>query len=497
MICCCRYEEEIARLKRGDEIAEDHRPLLPSSTAGQVALAGLNNNGIGIIGEKRTSSNVNSLSIFEDQRNVRMRDNSMTGGAIGDIATAAMASASSMSTTSSSIPSVNPTNVNVNSPAYDWIVTYNPKAQRLLSIDLLQSISFSGVVCCVRFSNSGHLLAASGNKLCNIYDVRTGKRVLSLPHDSIDGGDLYVRALSFNSSDTLFAAGSEDNSIRVWDISKLAKNGEIKLIQTLKGHSQEVYALEFVDEERIVSGSGDQSLKLWNVLAGECLASIQSKLPEHLVSETPQRESGITSLSISKNRKQIVTGSLDRLVRVYELVEDDSIRMSEEDEGENENDGDGDGDDKDFNGKDSEMDMEFKLIETFEGHEDSVYSVTFDSSDSNVISGSLDKTIRKWSFSPEPENESKCLQIIPNHRDFVLSVAVSHQKQHGKRPFIISGSKDRTVQIWDEIGQCNQLTLQGHKNSVISVAISPTGGVFATGSGDGTARIWAFTNKSD
>lgn len=449
MLILLRYEEEIARLKRGDDISEDHRPLLPSSTAGQIALAGLNSG----IGEKRQLT----MSQQEDQaRNVRLRENSMTGGAIGDIATAAMASAGSISNTSTVTSS--------NSPAYDWIVTYNPKAQRLLSIDLLQSINFSGVVCCVRFSNSGNFLAASGNKLCNIYDVRTGQQVLSLPNDSVDGGDLYVRALSFNTSDTLFATGSEDNSIRIWDISKMTTSEEPpKLVQTLKGHSQEVYALEFIDDERIVSGSGDQNLKLWNVLKGECLASIQSQLPAHLLNESPQRESGITSLSISNDRKRIVTGSLDRLVRIYSL--EATGEATEE---------------------------EFKLIETFEGHEDSVYSVTFDPSDGSVISGSLDRTIRKWSLE-----ESKCLQVIPNHRDFVLSVAVSQTSKNSSRPFIISGSKDRSVQFWDEVSQSNQLSLQGHKNSVISVAISPSGGVFATGSGDGRARIWSFTNKFD
>jgi glucose repression regulatory protein TUP1 len=34
--------------------------------------------------------------------------------------------------------------------------------------------------------------------------------------------------------------------------------------------------------------------------------------------------------------------------------------------------------------------------------------------------------------------------------------------------------------------------LQGHKNSVISVAVSPSGKAFATGSGDCRARLWSF-----
>lgn len=445
-----RYEEEIARLKRGDEIAEDHRPLLPSSTAGQVALAGLQSG----LGEKRVAP---SASEEANQRNVRLRENSQTGGAIGDIAAAALASASSLSTTSTTQTTPNLTTT----PAYDWLVTYNPKAQRLLSIDLLQSLNFEGVVCCVRFSSSGKYLAASGNKLCNIYDSKSGTKLASLPHDSVDGGDLYVRSLSFNSNDNLFATGSEDNSVRVWDISALTTSPETpKLIQNLKGHTQDVYALEFIDEDRIVSGSGDQTLKLWSVSEGECLATIQSQTQTQAQGSDGPREAGITSLSISQNRKLIATGSLDRLVRVFELVDGN----------------------------------EFKLIETFEGHLDSVYSVTFDSHDSTVISGSLDRTIRKWSLNSMAAD--KCLQVISNHRDFVLSVAVSFPLK-SSRPFIISGSKDRTVQFWDESCETQQLTLQGHKNSVISVAMSPSGGVFATGSGDGRARIWSFTSKTD
>ena len=443
-----RYEEEIARLKRGDEISEDHRPLLPSSTAGHIALAGLQ------IGDKRGAT---AAAIGQDEgRNVRLRENSSAVSAIGDIAQAAMASAGSLSNTSTTTTSTSA--ANTSSAAYDWIVTYNPKAQRLLSIDLLQSFNFEGVVCCVRFSNSGNLLAASGNKLCNIYDAKTGHKLVSLPHDSVDGGDLYVRSLSFNSSDTLFATGSEDNCIRIWDISNISETP--KLLQTLKGHTQDVYALEFIDDERIVSGSGDHTLKLWNGCSGECLATIKNEPSSD--ENGASRESGITSLSISTDRKLIATGSLDRIVRVYELLAEN----------------------------------DFKLIETFEGHTDSVYSVTFDSSDSTVISGSLDRTIRKWSLNPN-NSDNPCLQVISNHRDFVLSVAVSSSAKQPQRSFIISGSKDRSVQFWDEIGQSNQLTLQGHKNSVISVAISPSGGIFATGSGDGRARIWSFTNKSE
>ncbi len=55
--------------------------------------------------------------------------------------------------------------------------------------------------------------------------------------------------------------------------------------------------------------------------------------------------------------------------------------------------------------------------------------------------------------------------------------------------WIVSGSKDRGVQFWDARSAEGQCRILGHKNSVISVDLSPMGGLLATGSGDWQARI--------
>lgn len=61
----------------------------------------------------------------------------------------------------------------------------------------------------------------------------------------------------------------------------------------------------------------------------------------------------------------------------------------------------------------------------------------------------------------------------------------------------VSGSKDKTIKTWDlETGRC-RATLEGHKNEVRSVAITPNGARILSGSWDQTIGVWdAATGKN-
>ena len=73
----------------------------------------------------------------------------------------------------------------------------------------------------------------------------------------------------------------------------------------------------------------------------------------------------------------------------------------------------------------------------------------------------------------------------------MLSVAFAKNGE-----WLVSGSKDRTVAFWDPRATSDaaepRMALQGHRNSVITVGLSPTTGQFATGSGDSRARMWTY-----
>ncbi|KAJ7314193.1 quinon protein alcohol dehydrogenase-like superfamily, partial [Mycena albidolilacea] len=77
------------------------------------------------------------------------------------------------------------------------------------------------------------------------------------------------------------------------------------------------------------------------------------------------------------------------------------------------------------------------------------------------------------------------LVSMQGHGNSVWSVAFSPD---GTR--IVSGSSDNTVRIWDAATGTEEQKLEGHGNSVWSVAFSPDGTRIVSGSSDNTVRIW-------
>lgn len=59
---------------------------------------------------------------------------------------------------------------------------------------------------------------------------------------------------------------------------------------------------------------------------------------------------------------------------------------------------------------------------------------------------------------------------------------------------IASGSDDLTVRLWDAASGALRHTLEGHEDSVSSVAYSPSGDQIASGSKDETVRLWAVAS---
>lgn len=356
-----------------------------------------------------------------------------------------------ITSTPSTLADMDPDNVpaNMKVEGSDWFALFNPKAPRLLKVDLLHTLDQNSVVCCVKFSADGRYLAAGCNRATYIYDVATSQRVAVLQDESIKiEGDLYIRSVCFSPDGNYLATGAEDMQIRIWDI----QNKRIRHV--LMGHVQDIYSLDFSRDGRMIaSGSGDCTARIWNMADGKCLQILR-------ITDHDQKDPGVTSVAFSPDGRIIAAASLDKMVRIWDT-------------------------------------QTGVLFERLEGHKDSVYSVAFMPDGKMLVSGSLDKTLKLWQLGTNEgrgmgidrdRSKGPCKMTFTGHKDFVLSVGCTPDGR-----WVVSGSKDRGVQFWDPRTGQTQFMLQGHKNSVISVAISPSGRpLFATGSGDNRARIWSY-----
>ncbi|KAG6857072.1 hypothetical protein H0H87_010037 [Tephrocybe sp. NHM501043] len=353
----------------------------------------------------------------------------------------------------------------------DWFAIFNPGVKRVLDVSLVHTLMHESVVCCVRFSNDGKFLATGCNRTAQIYDTKTGAKTCVLVDEAAGkAGDLYIRSVCFSPDGKYLATGAEDKQIRIWDIAKK------RIRNVFDGHQQEIYSLDFsMDGRLIVSGSGDKTARIWD------MESAQSKVLTINDPDSLNNDAGVTSVAISPNGQFVAAGSLDTVVRIWDVAT-------------------------------------AQLVERLRGHKDSVYSVAFTPDGKGLVSGSLDKTLKYWDVSglvsggvksrkegangapvngpgappgavvrKDGEKASPCTMNFTGHKDYVLSVAVSHDGQ-----WVVSGSKDRGVQFWDSRTAIVQCMLQGHKNSVISIDLSPAGNILATGSGDWQARIWSY-----
>ena len=64
-------------------------------------------------------------------------------------------------------------------------------------------------------------------------------------------------------------SGSDDQTVKIWSIT----SGEC-FLKTLEGHSGYVASVA-IDGDMIVSGSFDQTVKVWSKTSGECLQTLE------------------------------------------------------------------------------------------------------------------------------------------------------------------------------------------------------------------------------
>ncbi len=248
-----------------------------------------------------------------------------------------------------------------------------------------------------------------------------------------------VQSVSFSPDGKRIVSGSRDKTIKIWD----TKTGK-QIGKTLKGHIAPVKSVCYSpDGKRIVSGGSGfyKAILIWDAETGR-----QIGVPFAGYTEW------VNSVCYSPDGKRIASGSDDKTIRIWDAETGEQIG------------------------------------EPLLGHLEHVESVCYSSDGKRIASCSDDKTIRIWNA----ETGEQIREPLVGHTEWVISICYS---PNGKR--IVSGSLDKTIRIWDaETGKQIGKPFEGHESSVTSVCYSPDGKRIVSGSRDKTIRIWdAETGK--
>jgi WD40 repeat protein len=242
---------------------------------------------------------------------------------------------------------------------------------------------------------------------------------------------VYESALEFMPQCRLRTAGMKAKSSGVRLVSEsYARWGVI--LRVIEGHGGPVNSIAYSPNgQRIVSGSYDTTVRVWNAVTGESTAVLQG------------HEDWVRSVGFSPDGQRIVSGSNDRTVRVWNAVTGESAAV-------------------------------------LQGHESAVTSVGFSPDGQRIVSGSSDTTVRVWNAVT-----GESTAVLQGHEREVTSVGFSPDGQR-----IVSGSFDTTVRVWNAVTGESTAVLQGHESYVTSVGFSPDGQFILSYDGIDNQKIW-------
>lgn len=246
-----------------------------------------------------------------------------------------------------------------------------------------------------------HIAVATNSNLLRIYSTSSFNARLLPGHTDM------ILCLAVSPDHQWLVTGSKDHTARVWAPTTCTQGDGYtwRCIAVCQGHTESIGAVAFARKpfddghaRFLFTASQDRTIKMWDLTplsaasAASASSSSSSPIRPRSMATLRAHEKDINSLDIAPNDKFLVSGSQDKLVKLYAIEFNPPKVKAPAGEG----------------GGRGGAEGGFKLLGTCAGHRRGVWTVKFSKNDKVVASGSADRTVKLWSL-----DDFTCLKVGP------------------------------------------------------------------------------------
>jgi len=277
---------------------------------------------------------------------------------------------------------------------------------------------------------------------------------------SLVGHRAPVNRVLFHPIFSVMISASEDATLKVWDF----ETGDYE--RTLKGHTDSIQDIAFDNGGKLlVSCAADMSIKLWDFTTYQCTKTLMG------------HDHNVSSVAFLPTGDYILSASRDKTIKMWEVATG-------------------------------------YCVKTYTGHREWVRMVRIlpGLDGSLMASCSNDQTIRVWSSETkeckmelrEHDHVVECIAWAPESATAAINEACTESGSGSKSnsgsssligPFLASGSRDKSIKVWDVSSGLCLFTLVGHDNWIRGLSWHPGGKYLLSASDDKSLRVWNIPHK--